>query len=171
MTMILTKTIGGGLDKLWVQLTGEAFNKVPNFTPSATLSSTSTSTSVAQSTQKSSTVVSSALATNTPSTTPVVSHDGGPNKVGIAVGAVVGVLVLAAIIGGVFFFLRQKRRREVEDEFRRQANINSFTAGGKLHTSNSSMTDSRLDPEFMARRASNGSIADNEDYSRRILKV
>jgi cell wall integrity and stress response component len=168
--MILTKTIGGGLDKLWVQLTGEAFNEVPNYTPSATPSSTSTATSVPQSTQKSSTVVESQSATNTASTAPVTSG-GGPNKVGIAVGAVVGVLVLAAILGGVFFFLRHKRRREVEDEFRRQANINSFTAGGKLHTSNSSMTDSRLDPEFMARRSSNGSIADNEDYSRRILKV
>jgi hypothetical protein len=34
------------------------------------------------------------------------------------------------------------------------------------------MTDSRLDPEYFAnRRSSNGSIADNEDYSRRILKV
>jgi cell wall integrity and stress response component len=59
----------------------------------------------------------------------------------------------------------------VEEEYRRQAAVNSFVSGGKLHTSNSSMTDSRLDPEFMARRQSNGSIADNEDYSRRILKV
>lgn len=59
----------------------------------------------------------------------------------------------------------------MEEEYRRQAAVNSFVSGGKLHTSNSSMTDSRLDPEFMARRQSNGSIADNEDYSRRILKV
>ena len=84
---------------------------------------------------------------------------------------VVGVLALAAIIAGVVLFLRRKRRQEVEEEYRRRADINSFTAGGKPHTSNSSMTDSRLDPEFYNRRASNGSIADNEDYSRRILKV
>lgn len=68
-------------------------------------------------------------------------------------------------------FLRHKRRREVEEEYRRRNAVNSFISGDKLHTSNSSMTDSRLDPEFMNRRQSNGSIADNEDYSRRILKV
>lgn len=81
------------------------------------------------------------------------------------------MVVLVAIIAGVILFLRHKKRREVEEEYRRQATMNSFVSGGKLHTSNSSMTDSRLDPEFMNRRQSNGSIADNEDYSRRILKV
>ena len=122
----------------------------------------------------SSSVVSSKSPQNAIQTSPPASSDnssGGSNKTAIAVGAVVGVVALLAIIGGVFFFLRQRRRREVEEEFRRQANINSFTAGGKLHTSNSSVADSRLDPEFMNRRQSNGSIADNEDYSRRILKV
>lgn len=82
-----------------------------------------------------------------------------------------GVVALVGIVAGVMLYLRHKRRREVEEEYRRQAAVNSFVAGNKLHTSNSSMTDSRLDPEFMMRRQSNGSIADNEDYSRRILKV
>lgn len=150
---------------LWVMTTGLTLNKIKNYEPPVSSSSAS-QTPLAQSTQVLSTVLEKP--TNTPSSAP---SSGGPNKVGIAVGVVVGVLVLVGIIAGVFFFLRHKRRREVEEEFRRQANINSFTAGGKLHTSNSSMTDSRLDPEFMARRASNGSIADNEDYSRRILKV
>jgi cell wall integrity and stress response component len=85
---------------------------------------------------------------------------------------VVGVVVLAAVVAGVIFFLRHKKRRELEEEHRRHTAASSFIAGGKLHTSNSSMTDSRLDPEYFAnRRSSNGSIADNEDYSRRILKV
>ncbi|KAF2793140.1 hypothetical protein K505DRAFT_338053 [Melanomma pulvis-pyrius CBS 109.77] len=155
----------GGPAMYWVMTTGLTLNRIKNYEPPVSSSSTS-QTPLAQSTQFISTVTE--RPTNTPSSAP---SSGGTNKVGIAVGVVVGVLVLVAIIAGVFFFLRHKRRREVEEEYRRQANINSFTAGGKLHTSNSSMTDSRLDPEFMARRASNGSIADNEDYSRRILKV
>lgn len=77
-------------------------------------------------------------------------------------------MAIAAIVAGVFFFLRQKRRREVEEEYKRQASVNQFVSGG--HKSNSSMNDSRLDPELV-RRDSTGSIADNQDYSRRILKV
>jgi cell wall integrity and stress response component len=130
----------------------------------------SSSSSSSTSSRPTVTAAPSQTAAVTISSTPTPAPEKKSNTVGIAVGAVAGVVVLLAIIGGVFFFLRQKKRREVEEEYRRQANMNSFT-GGKLHTSNSSMTDSRLDPEFMHRRQSNGSIADNEDYSRRILKV
>jgi cell wall integrity and stress response component len=98
------------------------------------------------------------------------NSDNGPNKAGIAAGVVVGVVAIAAIIGGVWFFLRRRRQQQAEDDYRRNAaNVNSFVNGGK--TSASSMNDSRLDPSFVDRRQSNGSIADNEDYSRRILKV
>ena len=73
---------------------------------------------------------------------------------------------------GVWFLLRRRRQHQAEEDYRRNAaNVNAFVNGGKLHTSNSSMNDSRLDPSFVDRRQSNGSIADNEDYSRRILKV
>lgn len=130
---------------------------------SSSSSSTSTSTSTSQTSQAAPSAIATSAAPE--------PEDKGPNKAGIAAGVVVGVLALAAIIGGVFFYLRRRKRLEVEEEYRRQAAVNSFVSGGKLHTSNSSMTDSRLDPEFMARRQSNGSIADNEDYSRRILKV
>lgn len=95
-----------------------------------------------------------------------------PNTAGIAAGVVVGIVGLFAIIGGVWFFMRRRRQKQAEEDYRRNAsNIDQFVAGGKLHTSNSSMNDSRIDPSFMDRRQSNGSIADNEDYSRRILKV
>jgi hypothetical protein len=68
--------------------------------------------------------------------------------------------------------LRRRRQKQAEEDYRRNAaNIDNFVSGGKLHTSASSMNDSRIDPSFMDRRQSNGSIADNEDYSRRILKV
>lgn len=150
----------------WISLTGYTQNRIQNFEPESVSSSASaTKAPSPQNTDQGQTVIVTAT------DAPPQNKSSGPNKAGIAAGVVVGVVVLAAVIGGVLLFLRQKKRRAVEEEYRRQAAANSFIAGGKLHTSNSSMTDSRLDPEFMNRRASNGSIADNEDYSRRILKV
>lgn len=111
-----------------------------------------------------------APATVTAFATPKTTGSKGPNTGGIVAGVVVGVLAVSAILGGVWFFLRSRRRRAVEEEYRRNAAINSFT-GGKP-SSQASMSDSRLDPSvMMQRRMSDGSIADNQDYSRRILKV
>ncbi|EEP80646.1 predicted protein [Uncinocarpus reesii 1704] len=96
---------------------------------------------------------------------------GGPNKAGIAAGVVVGVVALAAIIGGGIFYMKYKKRREVVEEYRRNATISNFVSSGKTY-SESSMSDSRLEPTLMSqRRQSNGSIADDQDFSRRILKV
>lgn len=95
--------------------------------------------------------------------------ENGPNKAGIAAGVVVGVVALGAIIGGVFFYMKYKKRKEVVEEYRRNATINNFVAGGKPYSASS---DSRLEPSLMSqRRQSNGSIADDQDFSRRILKV
>jgi cell wall integrity and stress response component len=91
---------------------------------------------------------------------------------GIAAGVIVGVIVLGAIAGGAFFYIRQKRRREIEEEYQRNAAVNSFIGAGKPGSAGSaSYTDSRLDPSVVQRRMSDGSIMDNQDYSRRILKV
>jgi cell wall integrity and stress response component len=117
---------------------------------------------------------STAAPVNTPTATPSAApvEESKPNTAGIAAGVVVGIVGLAAICAGVWFFLRRRRQKQAEDDYRRNAaNIDNFVSGGKLHTSASSMNDSRIDPSFMDRRQSNGSIADNEDYSRRILKV
>ncbi|KAI9788201.1 MAG: hypothetical protein M1816_007053 [Peltula sp. TS41687] len=95
----------------------------------------------------------------------------GASKAGIAAGVVGGVLGLCALAGGIFLYVRMRRRRAVEEEYRRNAEINKFVGAGRVG-SNSSMSDSRLEPSVMAqRRMSSGSIADNQDYSRRILKV
>lgn len=101
------------------------------------------------------------------------SNGSGPNTVGIAVGVVVGVIGLAAIIGGAFFFLRRRRNAQLEEEHRRNAAVNAFISGSKPPSTSGglSMTDARLDPVAVHRRLSDGSIADNEDYSRRILRV
>lgn len=95
----------------------------------------------------------------------------GPNTAGIAAGVVVGVVAVCAIAGGLFFFLRHRRRRALEEEYRHNASIDNFT-GNKKPSSAGSISDSRLEPSvMMQRRQSDGSIADNQDYSRRILKV
>ncbi|QPC79834.1 hypothetical protein HYE68_010586 [Fusarium pseudograminearum] len=97
----------------------------------------------------------------------------GPNVAAIAAGVVVGVVIVAAIGGGAIFFVRRRRNAEIEEEHRRNAAVNAFINGSKPPGSSGSisMTDSRLDPVMAHRRLSDGSIADNQDYSRRILRV
>ena len=96
----------------------------------------------------------------------------GPNKVAIAVGITVAVVVVAAVIGGLFFFMRHRKNTAIENERRRHEMMTNLVAGGEKPGSSYSMPDSRLDQGFMfQRRQSDGSIADNEDYSRKILKV
>lgn len=159
----------GGKDVLWVVLTGNTRNPVDYYEPVVSSSSSSAAPKAT-----SAAPTSTAAAVVTPSATPSAApeDDSKPNTVAIAVGVVVGILALSAILFGVWFLLRRRRQHQAEDDYRRNAaNVNAFVNGGKLHTSNSSMNDSRLDPSFVDRRQSNGSIADNEDYSRRILKV
>ncbi|KAF3047495.1 hypothetical protein E8E12_009019 [Didymella heteroderae] len=159
------KELCGGANHLWVMLTGNTRNQVPFYEIPADSSSSAKKSSTAA---PSSTAAASATAS--PSKTASSDSDSKPNTAGIAAGVVVGVVGLAAIIGGVWFFLRRRRQRQAEEDYRRNAaGVNDFINGGK--TSASSMNDSRIDPSFMDRRQSNGSIADNEDYSRRILKV
>ncbi len=101
------------------------------------------------------------------------SSGSGPNTAGIAAGVVVGLVALAGLSGGAFFLIRRRRNREIEEEHRRNAAVNAFINGSKPPGSSGglSMSDSRLDPVLAQRRMSSGSIADNEDYSRRILRV
>jgi cell wall integrity and stress response component len=106
------------------------------------------------------------------STAGAAGGSSGPSTAGIAAGVVVGIIAIAAIGGGIWFFLRARARREVEEEYKRQVAVNAFINGGKPGSSAGSSPDSRLDPVIMTqRRMSDGSIADNQDYSRRILKV
>lgn len=97
----------------------------------------------------------------------------GPNIAGIVAGSVVGVVAVAGGAGALWFFMRRRRNTEIEEEHRRNAAVNAFISGSKPPGSSGSisMTDSRLDPVMAHRRLSDGSIADNEDYSRKILRV
>ncbi|KAL2261041.1 hypothetical protein VTK26DRAFT_4777 [Humicola hyalothermophila] len=96
---------------------------------------------------------------------------GGKNVGGIVVGVVVGVIVIASAIGGGFLWWRRKRNQEIEEEHRRNAAVNAFIGKPPSSSGGMSMADSRLDPVMAQRRMSDGSIADNQDYSRRILRV
>lgn len=100
-------------------------------------------------------------------------QSGGSSKVGIAVGVVVGVLAIAAIVGGLIFFMKQRRRRAVEEDYKRNAATAEFLRQKSGKSETSSTTDNRLDQAatFTHRRQSIGSIADENDFSRRILQV
>ncbi len=145
-------------------------------------SSKSTSKSASESTKSSGDSTSAqqtAVITETsPAQTSTASDDqgskkGGPNTAAIAAGVVVGVVAAAAIIGGIIFYVRRKRNAEIEEEHRRNAAVNAFISGSKPPSTSGgvSITDARLDPVMAHRRLSDGSIADNHDYSRKILRV
>ncbi|QSZ28781.1 hypothetical protein DSL72_003286 [Monilinia vaccinii-corymbosi] len=189
-TGIDTEMCGGAKHYWSVYLTGTE-SSAPYYDPSNAQSSSSSSAAAASATATHTTSIppsvvtvggqtvtvqaSNAAAASNSGTAPPSSDkaSSGPNKAGIAAGVVVGVLVAAAIAGGIFIFLRNKKRREVEEEYRRNAAVNNFAAAGKSPVSSGggSFTDTRLDPTLANRRMSDGSIADNQDYSRRILKV
>lgn len=95
----------------------------------------------------------------------------GPNKAAIAAGVVAGLVALAGLVGGLVFYMRYKKRKALEEERQRHEAITSLVNGEKP-PSTYSLADSRLEPSVMfQRRQSDGSIMDNQDYSRRILKV
>ncbi|POS78787.1 hypothetical protein DHEL01_v202806 [Diaporthe helianthi] len=137
-----------------------------------------TPSSAAPSVVASSTVVSGGqtsvvYVTASPTGKPEEEDKGGAPMGGIIAGVVVGVVVLGAAFGGLWFYMRQKRNREIEEEHRRNAAVNAFMGGKPPGSSGgySMSTDTRLDPVMAQRRMSSGSIADNQDYSRRILRV
>jgi len=154
----------GGMGFYQLYLTGLGANvqTAPNSTTSASGSSSSTQPAIV--TKPGETVFVTPTGS---SDSPQKSSNSGPNKVGIAVGVVVGVIALAAIIGVVVFIIKRKRNREIEEEHRRNA-ANSFLSG----KSDKSLPDQRLDPSINVNgRQSIGSIADERDFSRRILQV
>jgi cell wall integrity and stress response component len=110
------------------------------------------------------------------STEPKSNGKSSTNVAGIAAGVVVGVVALAGIALGLFFFMRHKKRKAAEEDFKRTQVGDFMRHGGTSseskppNTGYSNMSDSRLDPEAN-KRNSIGSIADDQDYSRRILRV
>lgn len=87
----------------------------------------------------------------------------GPSKGAVAAAVVVSLLVAAAVAVGGFILFRRRQRQKIEEEYRRTLAARDFTKKPEM--------DHRLEPVMIHRRDSVGSIADNEDFSRRILKV
>ena len=154
----------GGLGYWTVYLTGLTGQLIQ--TQSAS-SSTTAPASSSTSPSSSSTITTDTRPTQVTVTASASStaaaHSGGTSKVGVAVGVVVGILALAALVGGSVLYFRKKRRADIEEEHRRNA-----AAASKQE----SKFDARLDAGAInARRTSIGSIADEGDFSRRILQV
>ncbi|OTA99714.1 hypothetical protein M426DRAFT_16179 [Hypoxylon sp. CI-4A] len=161
----------GGLDTYTVYNTGLRVSVGEASEAGNSSSSSSASASKTSSAADAPASTSDSVETITASSEPD-SGKSNTNVAGIAAGVVVGVVGVSAILGGGFFWMRRKRNAEIEEEHRRNAAVNAFISGGKPPSSSGgvSMSDSRLDP-VMNRRLSDGSIADNQDYSRRILRV
>ncbi|KAK4122016.1 hypothetical protein N657DRAFT_576498 [Parathielavia appendiculata] len=142
---------------------------VPYAEPSSSSATSSSTTSTPTATGTAAEVTVTATQS---STSDSGNNSGGKSNVaGIAAGAVVGVLVVAGALGGGFLYMRRKRNKEIEEEHRRNAAANDFFGKPPRSSGGTSMTDARLDPVLVNRRLSDGSIADNQDYSRRILRV
>ncbi|CAF9920257.1 MAG: hypothetical protein HETSPECPRED_004212 [Heterodermia speciosa] len=143
--------------------------------PKAAVPSDPSTTSDAPATivTKGTTIIVTAPGQTTAKATAAVSTEKtskGANTAGIAAGVVVGVAVICGIAGGLFFFLRRRKQRAEQADHSRH-HENPFNTNN-LPSSAASMSDSRLEPSvMMQRRQSDGSIADNQDYSRRILTV
>ncbi|GFF39700.1 WSC domain protein, putative [Aspergillus lentulus] len=175
----------GGANTFSVYLTGLSSN-VPYYQDddsSASTNSSSTSTTNGGSTvttgsqgqvvtQGEQTVVVTAAAGNGVGATNGLNEEknkDGPNTAAIAAGVVVGVVGFCSLVGAGFFLWRFRKRTNVRPQY-------SNNAGATEHfgkpMSQDSMSDSRFDGDFMAqRRQSNGSIDDDQDFSRRILQV
>jgi len=153
----------GGENDWLFGYTGAEPTSIPKAsTSSLSSSSSSTATPLAQTT-----VIVQGAATVTATPTGSASSSGGSSKAGIAAGVVVGVVAIIALAVGGYLLLRRQRRLRAEEEYRAAVAAKEFTASIKKPTS-----DERLDPVMLQhRRLSDGSIADNQDFSRRILKV
>jgi cell wall integrity and stress response component len=157
-----SETCGSRLGDYWsVYTTG--LEDEPEMDPAPSSSSSSSASKTSTSSDDASTAaVTTSSAAEQQSTVPTAESK-SVNKAGIAAGAVIGVLAIIGLGVGVFIFLRKRRRQEVEEEYRRSAAVRGFVQKPAL--------DTRLDPVMAQKRDSVGSIADNQDYSRKILRV
>jgi cell wall integrity and stress response component len=98
--------------------------------------------------------------------TPSQTGKSGGVSGGAAAGIVISILILAAIGGGAFFYVRRRQRTE----YQKQYEGSSFgSSPGSLNRPFG--VDQRLEPGMVQKRESVGSLADEQDYSRKILRV
>ena len=103
-----------------------------------------------------------------PTETSTSNNGGGGGGVsgGAAAGIAIGVLALVAIGAGAFFFVRRRRREDYQKQYE-----GSHFGSSPGSLSRPFGTDQRLEPGMVQKRESVGSLADEQDYSRKILRV
>jgi len=86
---------------------------------------------------------------------------------GATAGIAVGVIVIVALLGlAAFFFWRRHRTREEE-----YTKADDFTSSFQPPAPIEKRVDQRLEPIMLDKRLSATSLADEQDYSRKILRV
>ena len=118
-----------------------------------------------------------------PTSTPSSSSSSGGSSSKISTGAIAGIVVgvigAGALAGVGFFFYRRNKRRAQEDGGSTSIYGKSPGSGHQRIPSTGipppqnpfKPHDPRLEPEMMQQRYSTGSLADEQDYSRKILRV
>lgn len=180
--IMLTFIIGGGPDSYGVYLTGLSENVKQEGSDDSSSSSShqkSTTTAPVQVvTVGGSTIVSTIPPPPTSSSDSDDSSSSGGGlstgaKVGIAVAVVGGLVALAAVIAFVVFYLKRRNADGGSSYHRNTPSVNGFVSAGVAPAGSlGSASDTRLERNMVERRNSDDSVfADNQDYSRRILKV
>lgn len=94
------------------------------------------------------------------------SGGGGGISGGAVAGIVIAILLIAGIAGATVFYIRRRRKSEYE----KHESTGFGSSPGSLSRPFMGI-DARLDPNMVQRPQSVGSLADDRDYSRKILRV
>lgn len=142
-------------------LVGNAATQILSATATATKTTSAASNTVYVTSPGKTTIIQSATAESQASS----GAGGGGVSGGEAAGIAIGVLALIGIGAAAFFIIRRRRK----DDYQKQYEGSGFgSSPGSLNRPFG--TDQRLEPQ-MLKRESVGSLADEHDYSRKILRV
>jgi cell wall integrity and stress response component len=84
---------------------------------------------------------------------------------GATAGIVIVVLLIVAGAAGAFFYMRRRR----QEAYHKYEGSNFGSSPGSLNRPFG--VDQRLEPGMVQKRESAGSLSDEQDYSRKILRV
>jgi cell wall integrity and stress response component len=90
---------------------------------------------------------------------------GGGLSGGATAGIVIVVLLIIGGAAGAFFYMRRRRK----EAYQKYEGSNFDSSPGSLNRPFG--VDQRLEPGMVQKRESVGSLADEQDYSRKILRV
>ncbi|OLL21851.1 Cell wall integrity and stress response component 1 [Neolecta irregularis DAH-3] len=91
-----------------------------------------------------------------------------------AAGTAIGLILVLVAIGALVLFIRMRSRKEDyirQDRTPSTSSMMALSRSSPNASGKDSSVDQRLEPVMMQRRVSEGSLADEQDYSRKILRV